>query len=69
MRATLSFNLETEKDDYLYAVKGFEFKSHLDEIYGRCRNVLKHGATDTWKPVDFVTFIEDIKSIAWAGDE
>lgn len=42
MRATLSFTLPDECDDFDAAIQGQEAMSVIDQIYSHCRSVVKH---------------------------
>lgn len=64
-KATLSFTLPEEQEDFDSAYNGASYLLTLSEIYNKCRSQLKYGSP--LSPEEADKFIEEIKLLAVTG--
>lgn len=63
-KAILEFDLKDGKEQFLIALHSGAMHSNMEEIYSKCRSVLKHSDLHQWSGSQMIEFVEDIKGLA-----
>jgi hypothetical protein len=68
MRATLSFKLPEEQEEYGDAMLGGHKSYLLNEIDNYCRNLVKHGGCEGWTSEQIYAMLDEIRAMTREGE-